>query len=136
MKRLLVILAVVVGLVVAYVGAHLVLIELDREVVVLRTEEPDGNWLETRLWIIDDGDASWLHGGDSRWIQNLKARPIVEVERGDATRRYRAETVAGSHRRLHALLREKYGLADRWVRFVGPDRDSTLAVRLTPVEGD
>jgi hypothetical protein len=28
------------------------------------------------------------------------------------------------------LLRAKYGVADRWVRFVGPDDESTTPVRL------
>jgi hypothetical protein len=53
----------------AYVVAHCALIETGREVIVLRTEEPDGTWLETRLWIVDDGDVSWLHGDrGSHWI--------------------------------------------------------------------
>jgi hypothetical protein len=134
MRRLAVVLASVVGLCAAYVLAHWALIEVGREVIVLRTEEPDGSWLETRLWIVDDGDVSWLHGADSRWMRNLKAKPVVEVERGGETRRYRAQAVPGPHPRVHELLRAKYGVADRWVRFVGPDNESTLPVRLDSLE--
>jgi hypothetical protein len=134
MRRLAVVLASVVGLCAAYVLAHWALIEVGREVIVLRTEEPDGSWLETRLWIVDDGDVSWLHGADSRWMRNLKAKPVVEVERGGETRRYRAQAVPGPHPRVHELLRAKYGVADRWVRFVGPDSESTLPVRLDSLE--
>lgn len=115
---------------VGYVAAHWALIEVGREVIVLRSEEPDGGWLETRLWIVDDGPISWLHGADSRWVRNLRARPTVEVVRGGQTRRYRATPVPGPHPRVHELLRAKYGLADRWVRFVGPDDESATPIRL------
>ena len=130
MRRIAIVIAAALGLGFAYLLAHWALIELGREVIVLRTENPDGGWLETRLWIVDDGDVSWLHGGDSAWMRNLRARPIVEIERNGATHRYRAEAVPGPHPKVHELLRAKYGVADRWVRFVGPDRQSTTVVRL------
>jgi hypothetical protein len=131
MRRLIVAVAVIAGLGIAYVLAHWALIETGREVIVLRTEEPGGGSLETRLWIVDDAGFSWLHGNpDSHWMQNLEARPIVEVVRGGETHRYRATQVPGPHPRVHELLREKYGIADRWVRFVGPDKESTTPVRL------
>jgi hypothetical protein len=123
-------LAVIAGLCVAYALAHCALIETGREVIVLRTKEPDGEWLETRLWIVDDGATSWLHGADSRWMANLRERPLVEVVRGGETHRYRATPAPGPHPRVHELLRAKYGIADRWVRFVGPDTAATAAVRL------
>jgi hypothetical protein len=122
---------VIVALAGEYVLAHWALIETGREVIVLRTEQPDGSWLETRLWIVDDGAFSWLHGNaDSRWEQNLEARPIVEVVRAGETLRYRATQVPGPHPKLHERLREKYGVADWWVRTVGADGPSTRPVRL------
>jgi hypothetical protein len=130
MRRAAILLAAALGLCVAYVAAHWALIEIGREVIVLRTENPDGGWLETRLWIVDDGDYSWLHGGNSAWMSNLRARPIVEIERDGETHRYRADAVPGPHPKLDALLRAKYGAADRWVRFVGPDGETTTGVRL------
>jgi hypothetical protein len=134
MKRFAIVLAVLFGLCVAYVLAHWALIEIGREVIVLRTQEADGWGLESRLWIVDDGAVSWLHGGDSRWMHNLRARPTVVIERAGEARRYRAEPVPGPHPRLHELLRAKYGIADRWVRIIGPDDESTTAVRLHPLE--
>ena len=130
MRRVLLAFACVLGLGGAYLLAHWALIEVGREVIVLRSEEPDGGSLETRLWIVDDGAVSWLHGADSRWMQNLRARPIVEIVRAGETHRYRATRVPGPHARVHELLRAKYGVADRWVRFVGPDGESTAPVRL------
>jgi len=130
MRRAAILLAAALGLCVAYVVAHWALIELGFYINVLRTENPDGGWLETRLWIVDDGDDSWLHGGDSAWMRNLRARPTVEIERDGETHRYRADPVPGPHPKLDALLRAKYGAADRWVRFVGPDDETTTGVRL------
>jgi hypothetical protein len=123
--------AVIAGLGAAYMLAHWALIERGREVIVLRTEEPDRTWHETRLWIVDDGGVSWLHGNaESRWMKNLEARPIVEVARAGETRRYRATQVPGPHPRVHELLRAKYGVADWWVRIIGADGASTRPVRL------
>lgn len=134
MRRFIIALSAMASLLVLYAMAHWALIEIGREVIVLRTEEPDGVWLETRLWIVDDGTTSWLHGGDSRWMHNLQARPIVEIVRNGETHRYRATAVPGPHPRLHELLRSKYGIADWWVRFVsgflGTDTESTTPVRL------
>jgi hypothetical protein len=134
MRRAVIGLAILVGLLGAYVLAHWALIELGREVVVLRTENADGSRLERRLWIVDDGTHAYLHGADSAWMRNLKARPEVEVTRAGATRRYRAVAVPGPHPEIDALLRAKYGLADRWVRFVAPDDDNTMPVRLEPLD--
>jgi len=130
MKRFVILLAAILGLCVAYLLAHWALIEVGREVIVLRTQGADGGWLESRLWIVDDGAVSWLHGADSRWMHNLEARPMVEIDRGGEIHRYRAQPVPGPHPRVHELLRAKYGVADRWVRFIGPDDESVRPVRL------
>jgi hypothetical protein len=63
-------------------------------------------------------------------MRNLRERPIVEVERAGETHRYRAVVVEGPHPAIDARLREKYGVADRWVRFVMPDDESAAPVRL------
>jgi hypothetical protein len=116
-----------------FVLGHLALIEIGREVATLRTQRADGTWQETRLWIVDDGASSFLHSGGADWSKRFVGSPIVEVERGGEIRRYRAHAVPGPHPRVHQLLREKYGIADRWVRFIGPDNEETLAVRLDPM---
>jgi hypothetical protein len=133
-RRAILIVAVVIGLFVLYIPAHLALIETGREVIVLRTRTPEGEPSETRLWIVDHGETPWLHGNlDSGWMRRIAVNPIVEVERGGETRKYRAVPVAGPHPRIDELLREKYGLADRWVRLIAPDGDLTVPVRLEPL---
>ena len=134
MRRLLVALAGAVALLAAYALAHWTLIEVGREVIVLRTEEADGSRYTSRLWIVDVGGTPWLHGDrGSRWEQNLAVRPVVEVVRGGETRRWRAVPVPGPHPEIDAALRSKYGVADVWVRFVARDGDTTTPVRLEPV---
>lgn len=113
--------------------AHLALIEVGREVVTLRTQRTDGSWHATRLWIVDEGGHAWLHSAGEGWARRFAGDPIVEVERGGQVVRYRAHAVPGLHPRVDALLRAKYGLADRWVRFVAPDTDDVLVVRLDPL---
>jgi hypothetical protein len=132
MRRLARALAIVVGVGVVLAAAHLALIEVGREVVTLRTPRPDGSWQRTRLWVVDDGGSVWLHSAGPEWRARFAGDPVVELERGGETRRYRAHALPGPHPRVDALLREKYGLADRWVRFLAPDGADTLAVRLDP----
>jgi hypothetical protein len=132
MKRLLLAIAALLAVAALVVVAHMAFIEVGREVVTLRTQRPDGTWQETRLWIVDDGASSWLHSAGEDWREELAGDPVVEVERGGRTLRYRAHFLPGPHPRVHELLREKYGLADRWVRFIGPDTEETVAVRLDP----
>jgi hypothetical protein len=133
MKRARRIVAALLALCAAAAIAHLVLIEAGREVVTLRTQRIDGTWQSIRLWAVDDAGSVWLHSAGGDWLPRF-ANPVVELERGGETRRYRATPVPGPHARLHELLREKYGLADRWVRFVGPDDQTVCPVRLDPLD--
>jgi hypothetical protein len=128
---------IAIGLVIALaalaVASHLALIEVGREVVTLRTRDPDGRVRETRLWIVDDGGVSWLHSAGARWRERFAGDPIVEVERGGVTYRYQSHAVPGPHPRVDELLRAKYGIADRWVRFIAPCGEDVLPVRLEPL---
>jgi len=132
MRRIALGVAGLVAALVVVVLAHMALIEIGREVVTLRTQRPDGTWQKTRLWIVDEGGASWLHSAGADWAKRFDGDPVVEVERGGETRRYRAHAVPGPHPEIHRLLREKYGIADWWVRLIGPDSATTVPVRLDP----
>lgn len=133
MRRIVLGLVVLVVIAAVVVLGHLALIEVGREVVTLRTQRPDGSWWKTRLWVVDDGGSAWLHSAGPKWQQRFEGDPVVELRRGGEIRRYRAHAVPGPHPRIDQLLREKYGLADRWVRFIAPDDEKTLVVRLDPL---
>ncbi len=147
MRQAIIVAAIVAGVCVIYVLAHLALIEVGREVVVVHEPTPTAAVRKARLWIVDDGAYSWIHPGNANaqwWIRHMDAHPIVEIERGGETRRYRALPDPAAHAKVHRLLREKYGVADWWVRFLeGTDTRSglltwgekckTVPIRLEPV---
>ena len=121
---------IAIAVVVLPLAAHYALIELSGEVVVVRTQTKMGTWKDARLWIVDEGEVAWLHGGDSAWMSNLRANSGVDVIRDGKRQRYTATPMEGPHPRVHELLRAKYGIADLWVRFIGPDGPETVAVKL------
>lgn len=129
---------IVLGLCVVYAVAHLTLIEVGREVVVLHKSTSEATTRPTRLWIVDDGVISWLHHGyaDSTWIERLEQDPIVTLERAGVARTYRATPDPSEHDRVHRLFREKYGVADWWVRFItgGTEQCPAMPVRLERIE--
>jgi hypothetical protein len=148
MKRAMIVAAIVIGFCVACALAHLALIEVGREVVVVHEPTPSGGVRRARLWIVDDGPYSWIHPGNANaqwWVRHMDANPIVEVERGGRTRRYRARPDPAADPKVHQLLRQKYGIADRWVRFLtGTDTQSGIVtgekctavpIRLEPIAG-
>lgn len=133
MKTLGIVLLILFAALAALVGTHFSLIEIGREVVVLRTQSADGAVAETRLWVVDVDGAPWVHSAGPVWAARMAGRPEVEMKRGDQWHRYAAVAQPGAHPRVDQALRDKYGIADRWVRFIAPCDDSTLAVRLEPV---
>ena len=134
MRTLLIVVGGLVGLVALYAIIHLALIEVGQEIVVLHKRSLDGATSRSRLWIVDEGGRSWLHHGyaDSGWIRRLESDPIVEIERDGRTRRYRATPDPEADAKVHRLLRAKYGVADRLVRFwAGTDTQAGFATRAT-----
>ncbi len=110
--------------------AHIAIIEVGRDVVTLRTLNADGTTQETRLWIVEhDGDL-WLHSKGDAWEQRFQHNSAVEVVRAGVAGRYFAQPDRSQHLVVDQALRRKYGLADRWVRFLAPCDDSVLPVRL------
>lgn len=119
MKTLGIVVALAVGAVLVYAAAHIALIEVGQEVAVLHRWDGEGDVHRARLWIVDDDGAAWLHHpvADSPWVRRLATDPVVTVERNGEVRRYRATPEPDADPRIHELLREKYGFADRLVRF-------------------
>jgi hypothetical protein len=106
-----------------------------QEVVVVRTHAPDGSLRETRTWIADDGGAMWIEAAfaERPFYQQILADPAVEIVRGGVVRRGRAVPVPNpdGHRRIRALLAQKYGWADWWVGWL-QDTSGSMAVRIEP----
>ncbi|MEZ5557740.1 MAG: hypothetical protein R3E86_04245 [Pseudomonadales bacterium] len=129
------IMAAVLGLLVAAALAHLAFIEIGREVVVLVTTDADGKSHARRLWAVDHEGSVWLHSTGESWHQLFREAREVELKRNGRSQRYDARAVPGPHPTIDGLLRAKYGLADRWVRFLAPCDEHTLVVRLSRIDG-
>ncbi len=129
MKTALRILAVVIAAAVLFVASIFAISEAGEEIVILRTLEADGSPVETRLWVVEDGGRQWLRAGvpTSGWLLRIEANPAVVVVRAGRAHEYRAVPVRDPavRDRIHALMRERYGLADRWVSLI---RDGSLSV--------
>ncbi len=128
-------LTVIVGLVVILVGGIYALSESGEEVVTLRSTNAAGEQHSTRLWIVEDSGFAWLRVGQpgSRWHQDLLARPVVEVVRGDETQTYRAVPVETpeARQRINQLVAEKYGLAETVISWMH-DESTVVPIRLEP----
>ena len=135
MKTLLAVVLWLIGIVAVIVIAHLMVIELGREVVMLRTTDEDGTVRETRLWIVDVDGLAWLHSAGPAWSRRFEGDPVVEVVRHGQSGQYIATLVPEMHPQVDAALRQKYGFADRWVRLIAPCGEDTIPVRLEPAPG-
>lgn len=106
-------------------------------VALIGTQQLDGEIRTTRVWHATYQGEVWLEAGsaESLWFRDLEnSRAIVLTIDGES-RPYRAEPVPNpeGHERIRKLLRQKYGLRDRWVGVI-LDTSQTLAVRLVPPE--
>ena len=135
-RYLLRVVVLLVVLVVGFFGLVLIMSELGGEVVTLHTQAAGGGEKRTHLWVVDDAGAAWLRAGmsGSGWLARLERNPNVLVERGGRLLRFRAVPVREPkvRDRIHTLMREKYGPADK---LVGVLRDpaQSVPVRLEPL---
>lgn len=136
LRSMVAVIAVLLGIVVAVILAHFAIIEIGREVATLRVKQPDGSWRQTRLWIVDYDGSPWLHSAGKDWEQQFEKKAHVQLVRDGRTIEYLAKPDRNAHEAIDGALRQKYGLADRWVRFLAPCDDSVLPVRLSPVDAD
>ncbi len=136
MRRVLAGLGILLGLGVLFIASIFAVSETG-EVVTLTTYDAGDAPHASRIWVVDDGGTQWLRAGLRRnaWYQRLVAHPEVEVRRGTTTRRYRAVPVddPAARDRVHALMRAKYGFADRYISMTR-DPKGSVAIRLDPLE--
>ena len=129
-RRVLLAFAIVALSLAAIAAAHMAFIEIGKDVVVLRSTDAAGKSHSRRLWCVDHEGAVWLHSKGKSWHELFAASRSVQLKRNGALLDYIATPVPGPHPEIDRLLRSKYGLADRWVRFLAPDDEDVLVVRL------
>ena len=126
--------AALLVLAIAFVGAIFAASEFGGEVVNLRTRDGSAE-RSTHLWVVDDAGFAWLRAGqpNSGWLKRIETNPEVIVERGGVATHFRAVPVhdPGVRDRIHALMREKYPFADRLISVIR-DPNGSVPVRLEP----
>jgi len=115
MKRTFKVITILLGVVVLYGASLVALSELGGEVVTLARPESDGSTKNTRVWIVDSDNNSWIeHGTDeSYWIKQSTDEVEVSVIRDEKKQKYEAFTDREAHDFYHNLRREKYTFADK-----------------------
>ena len=136
MKKIGIAIGAVVGLFVL-LGLSQVLASESGEVLVLETLDAEGKPHQTRIWVVDDAGTLWVRGGpDSGWVQRLLANPEIRAERAGRQAPFRAapDRDPAARDRVNALMREKYGFADRFIALTigDTDREGALPIRLDP----
>ena len=122
---------VVVALVAVALQLSIVGASESGEVVVLTTTDADGSAHPTRLWLVENAASMWLRAGSpsSAWLARLRGQPAVTVERNGRELRFEAAPDPGARDTVNALMRAKYGWADRWIALLF-GRDDAVPVRL------
>jgi len=104
-------------------------------VAVIETTSPDGSLRETHVWFVEPEGEFWLEAGSPRnpWFLDVQRDPVLKLRADGHVRKTLAHPSdsTGDRDRIRSLLRQKYGLRDRWVGlFV--DSSQSVAVRLEP----
>ena len=130
MKRLARFLAYAVAVVVVLIALLFVASE-SGEVVVLTSVDESGDFHETRVWIVDIEDGTYLRAGtaESAWLERVLARPQVTLERGGERREVRLVVAAAMTATVNAHMAYKYGVADMVVGALVP-RSNAVALRV------
>jgi hypothetical protein len=125
---------VVLSIALAVVATTLVALE-GSEVAVLHTALGSEQPRETRIWVVDFGGTPWIEAAnpEREFYRDILADPKVELARAGKRYVYRAVAVIDSsgHDMIRAMLREKYGWADRWIAVL-VDTSRSIAIRLEP----
>jgi hypothetical protein len=108
------------------------------EVVLLRTQGGDGQWRETRVWIIQSEGELWIEATtpDRPFMADLGVDLKVEIVGGDTAIPYWALVVHRdiAHEFIREEMRARYGWADWWIGLLF-DNSRSVAIRLKPRDG-
>ena len=137
MKALYWLVGIILGIPLIFVVLQYGASELGGEVVTLDRAEANGELSQVRIWIVDEGDTSWVEHQDPSafWITRLADSPDITLNRGDETATYAGQPDPASHDLYHQLRQEKYTWADQVIAvFTGNTGECQgVPVRLTLV---
>ena len=104
------------------------------EVVDLHTTDVDGEAVNTRLWIVDDGGYQYLRVGadGSGWFSRLQANGKFQVTRNGTTASYTAILREDKADTINQLMRTKYTWGDSVIAAMVGGRERAIPVELHP----
>lgn len=130
MKVLYWIIGIVVAIPIAILAVTYGASELGGEVVTLERAEPDGSTSQIRLWIVDQGEGTWIEHGDrdSFWMTRLRADSDITVTRNGEAITYRGTADPASHELYHSLRSEKYSWAEDVISIFGAGSEACTGI--------
>jgi len=135
MKKVGIAVGALVGALVVFMAVTLIASEV-QEVVVLTSVDDQGQEHETRLWVVDYGDAAWLRAGgaEREWYLRVRENREIRVRRNGEERAYRVYIVdQGATREvIDKAMREKYGWTDAVIHVL-EGSPLTVPLRLDPL---
>ena len=104
------------------------------EVVDLHTTDVDGEAVNTRLWIVDDGGYQYLRVGadGSGWFSRLRANGKFQVTRNGTTSSYTAVLREDKADTINQLMQTKYSWGDSVMAAMVGGREGAIPVELHP----
>ena len=104
------------------------------EVVNLHTTDVDGEAVNTRLWIVDDGGYQYLRVGadGSGWFSQLQANGEFQVTRNGTTASYTAVLREDKADTINQLMQTKYTWGDSVMATMVGGREGAIPVELHP----
>ena len=105
---------------------------------MLETTTADGSPRATHVWFVEPDGELWVEAGapGNGWFVDVATQPELGFRSERRSGRFVAVPVdtPDAQARVRGLLREKYGLRDRWVGLL-VDSSRSVAVRLDPAPG-
>ncbi|MBW2241520.1 MAG: hypothetical protein JRH01_05995 [Deltaproteobacteria bacterium] len=135
MKRVVLVVGSVLGLVAIFYASLFAFAELYTEIVVLRTFDADGESHETRVTVIDVDNTPWVRGRPYRgWFQRIEANHNAELYRGGAWYPVKASVSRNlsDAAEFERVMVERYGLTYRCFDFIARMSSNEIPVRLEP----
>jgi hypothetical protein len=108
-------------------------------IAIIETHAPDGSVRSTHVWFAEPGGEIWLEAGTPKnpWYTDIQRDPVLSFSSGRRSQQFIARPIEDrdAHGKVRSLLREKYGLRDRWIALIF-DTSRSIAVRLVPRSRD
>lgn len=103
------------------------------------TQTREGSERTTHVWYVEsDGDV-WLETGkpENRWFVDLQNERTLDFSGAGRSGKFIAKPVTDARVRtkIRSLLREKYGIRDRWIGVLF-DTSRSIPVHLIPIDDE